>query len=90
MGRKPFGYVDFYDKRKGSAGSTKDTVYFVVSYAGHESEWPCKEVSDNVEKSMWTMLKYAQFVDDSPAITGALEKLDYENPESYLNLLVGQ
>jgi len=33
------------------------------------------------------MLKYAQLIDDSPVITEALEKLDYDGSESYINLL---
>ena len=32
--------VDVYEKRKGGAGSIKDTVHFVASYAGRIDEWP--------------------------------------------------
>lgn len=79
--------IDFYTSNKRGAGSVKDTVHFVASYAGRTDEWPYEEISDNVEKSIWSMLKHAQFVDDSAAITEALDRLEYENPQSYLNLL---
>lgn len=79
--------VDFYDKRKSGAGSVENTVHFIASYAGRTEAWPYEEISDNVERSIWTMLKHAQFVDESEIITEALTALEYENQESYLNLL---
>jgi hypothetical protein len=81
--------VDFYADRKPGAGSIKDSVHFVASYAGRTEEWPYEEISDNVEKSIWTMLKHAQFVDEDEAIADALNALTYEDPDSYLNLLGG-
>ena len=49
-----------------------------------------KEISTDVKKQIWVMLKEAQFVDDSPEITEALERLEYDGSENYLNLLGGE
>ena len=81
--------IEFYTVRKDDAGSVKDSVYFIASYAGRTHAWPYEEISSNVEKSIWTMLKYAQFVDDNAGIEEALERLGYRDSQSYLNLLGG-
>ena len=81
--------IDYYEKRKRGAGSFKDTVHFIASYAGRTEAWPHQEIGKGLDKEIWSMLKYAQFVDDSPVITEALERLDYDGSESYLNLLGG-
>lgn len=82
--------MDFYTTRKRRAGSVENTVHFIASFAGRTEDWPYEEISDNVEKSIWTMLKHAQFVDNGPVITEALNALEYKDPESYLNLLGGR
>ena len=82
--------LEFYETRKGGAGSVKDTVHFVASYAGRTQDWPYEEISTDVDKAIWTMLKYAQFVDDSPEITQALDRLNYDGSENYINLLGGE
>jgi len=79
--------VDFYDKRKSGAGSIKDTVHFIASYAGRIDDWPYQEISSDVKKQIWIMLKQAQFIDDSPEIREALDKLGYDGSKHYLNLL---
>ncbi len=82
--------MDFYKVRKRGAGSVENTVHFIASYAGRTDEWPYEEISDNAEKPIWSMLKHAQFVDDNPVIIAALNTLEYENAQSYLNLLGGE
>ena len=79
--------IDLYEKRKRGAGSFKDTVHFIASYAGRTEAWPHQEIGKGLDKEIWSMLKYAQLIDDSPVITEALEKLDYDGSESYINLL---
>lgn len=81
---------DFYPVRKRGAGSIKDNVHFIASYAGRTDEWPYEEISANVEKSIWTMLKHAQLIDKSAVITEALNKLEYEDPQNHLNLLIAE
>ena len=82
--------VDYYEKTKGKAGSIKTSVDFVAAYAGRTEEWPHREITENVEKSLWRMLKHAQLLDDSQEIAGALEALTYDDPKSRENLILGE
>ena len=81
--------LDYYTKRKRGSGSVKDTVHFIASYVGRTDEWPYEEISDNIEQSLWSTLKYAELLDDSPEISEALNRLNYKNPKSNLTLLIG-
>ena len=81
--------VDFYDDAKRGAGSVKDSIDFVASYAGRTEEWPYQEINGNVEVSLWHMLKEAQLVDDRQSVDDALSALIYEEPDSRTNLIIG-
>ena len=81
--------MDFYDDAKRGAGSVKDSIDFVASYAGRTEEWPYQEINGNVEVSLWHMLKEAQLVDDRQSVDDALSALIYEEPDSRTNLIIG-
>jgi len=81
--------VGFYDDAKKGAGSVKDSVNFVASYADRIEEWPYEEINENVEKSIWQMLVRAQLVDESQSLKDAIEALDYASESDKTNLILG-
>ena len=82
--------VDFYEKRKGKAGSVKDSVDFVASYAGRIQDWPYEEINSNVKKALWRMLSEAQLVDESKTIEEALGALNYIDAAALENLILAE
>jgi len=79
----------YYDKAKKGAGSVKNSVDFIASYADRIDEWPYKEINSNVEKSIWNMLVHAQLLDDSQSIKDAINALDYDSSTDQTNLILG-
>jgi len=81
--------ASYYDKAKKGAGSVKNSVDFIASYADRIDEWPYKEINSNVEKSIWNMLVHAQLLDDSQSIKDAINALDYDSSTDQTNLILG-
>ena len=81
--------VGFYDDAKKGAGSVKNSVDFVASYAGRVEDWPYEEINTNIEKSLWSMLVHAQLLDDSQSIKDAIAALEYDPTTDQTNLILG-
>ena len=79
----------YYDKAKKGAGSVKNSVDFIASYADRIDEWSYKEIISNVEKSIWNNLVHAQLLDDSQSIKDAINALDYDSSTDLTNLILG-
>ncbi len=82
--------VDIYEKSKGKAGSIKDSVDFVASYAGRVDDWPYEEINKNIDRALWRMLKHAQAVDESETLNTALEALGYRDADAQEHLILGE
>lgn len=82
--------ADFYSRPISDSGSIKDTVDLVASYAGRVEDWPYEEISEDIDGSIWKMLKLAQLVDNDQSIQDALNRLGITNTKSHLILLTGK
>lgn len=63
--------VDLYNYEDGDGEGIGDTLLFLATYAGRESEWPYQTLGQRADKALWQVLQHASLAFVSPRIRDA-------------------